>query len=315
MHLDFFVVMSNLISLFSVIAVGYIAARSGVVGENASAVFSSLLMKVTLPCTIFISLVQKDYDPAFIHDSLIIIAAGLVVFGGLMYLSRYVAILFRVPEGTRGVWAFAAAYTNSGFMGFPVALALLGPEGLALSVMLNIAFNVTIYTVGILEILRDNPGHEGEKINVKQIIFSNINIATVLSLIFYFGRIPLPKSIATPVTYISNITTPLSMMIIGIVLAHSHGREVFTDKHAWSCTFMSLIVYPVALCLLLKVFPLSSNPLVDAVLILIVAMPAASVTAVLCETYHGNIQFAAKVLFIQNLLSILTIPLICMLIS
>ena len=105
------------------------------------------------------------------------------------------------------------------------------------------------------------------------------------------------------------------MMIIGIVLAHSHGREVFTDKHAWSCTLMSLIVYPVALSLLLKVFPLSSNPLVAAVLILIVAMPAASVTLVLCETYHGNIHFAAKTMFIQNLLSIVTIPLICMLIG
>ena len=315
MHLDFFVVMSNLISLFSILAVGYVAARSGVLGENASAVFSSLLLKITLPCTIFISLVQKEYDPAFIHDSLIIIVAGLIIFPGLMFISRYVSAILGVPKDCRGVWAFASAFSNSGFMGFPIALALFGPEGLALSVVLNISFNIGIYTVGILELLRDNPGHEGKKINFKQIIFSGINIATVLSMIFYFGQIPLPQSIATPISYISGITTPLSMMIIGIVLAHSHGREVFTDKHAWSCTLMSLIVYPVALSLLLKVFPLSSNPLVAAVLILIVAMPAASVTLVLCETYHGNIHFAAKTMFIQNLLSIVTIPLICMLIG
>ena len=315
MNLDFFVVMSNLISLFSILAVGFIAARCGVVNENASPVFSSLLLKITLPCTIFISLVQKEYDPAFIKDSITIIVAGLIIFGGLMYISRYVAILLRVPEGTRGVWAFAASYTNSGFMGFPIALALLGPEGLALSVMLNIAFNLTIYTIGILEIMRDNPGHTGEKIHFKQILFSNINIATVLSLIFYFGRIPLPQSVATPISYISGVTTPLSMMIIGIVLAHSHGREVLTDKHAWSCSLVALIVYPVLLCLLLKVFPLSANPLVAATLILIVAMPAASVTAVLCETYHGNIQFAAKTMFIQNLLCIFTIPLICMMLG
>ncbi|MBQ7594421.1 MAG: AEC family transporter [Synergistaceae bacterium] len=315
MNLDFFVVMSNLVSLFALIAVGYIAVKSGVIKQEASAIFSTFLMKITLPCTIFISLAQKEYDPAFVHDSMIIIVAGLVVFSGMLYLSRYIAIFLGVPENCRGVWAFVAAFTNSGFMGFPIALALFGPEGLALSVMLNIAFNMTVYTIGAIEISRDNPNHNAEKLNMKTIIFSGINIATVLSLIFYFGRIKIPAMIAAPIISLSNITTPLSMIIIGMALTHSHGLEVFTDKHAWTCTFFRLLFYPIALCLLLKVFPLGSNPLIGAVLVIVVAMPGASVTAVLCEMYHGNIDFAAKVMFIQNILCMLSIPLVCMLIA
>ena len=294
MNLDFFMVMSNLISLFALIAVGYIAIRSGVLTQNASAYFSTLLMKITLPCTIFISLVQKEYDPAFIHDSIIIIIAGLIAFPFMMYLARYIAVLLGVDKSYRGVWAFTCAFTNSGFMGFPICLALFGPEGLALSVMLNIAFNITVYTIGAIEISRDNPNHNAEKISMKSIIFSNINAATLISLIFYFGRIPVPAMIASPLNYLSGITTPLSMIIIGMALARESGRELFTNKDAWLSTLMRLIIYPMSLCLLLRFVPLGSNPLIGAVLIIVIAMPGASVTAVLCEMYHGNIDFAAK---------------------
>ena len=102
------------------------------------------------------------------------------------------------------------------------------------------------------------------------------------------------------------------MIMIGIALAHSKASEFFTDIHAWTNSIFGLIIYPAALTLFLKFFPLSSNSLVDAVLILVLAMPAASVTAVMCEMYHGNMKFAAKVMFIQNLFCVLTIPLICM---
>ena len=312
MNLDFFTVASNLISLFSLIAVGYIAVRSKVLDEHASHVFSAFLMKITLPCTIFVSIIQKEYDPAFFHDGLIIMAFGFVMFASLLYLSLYIAFLLKVPKDSQAVWAFSAAFTNGGFMGFPIALSLFGGDGLALAVMLNIAFNAVVYTVGAIEIAKSGSGDV--KINIKSIIFSNINISSAISLFFYFSRIKIPALIVTPLTYISNITIPLSMIMIGMALTHSKVNEIFNDFHTWTNTITALIIYPIAICLLLKIFPLSENPLVAAVLILIIAMPAASITNVMCEEYHANIDFAAKVMFMQNLFSILTIPLICMMI-
>ncbi|MBQ7733708.1 MAG: AEC family transporter [Synergistaceae bacterium] len=315
MNLDFFVVMSNLVSLFALIAVGYIASRAGIIKHEAIPHFSAFLMKITLPCTIFISLIQKEYDPAFINESIAIIIAGLIVFPAMLYISRYLAPLFRVNQDRRGVWAFTCTFTNSGFMGFPIALALFGPEGLVLAVMLNIAFNMSIFTLGALEISRDNPSHEAGKLDTKSIIFSSVNISIALSLIFYFGRIPLPSVIATPVTFLSNITTPLSMSLIGIALANSNASELFADKDAWSCTFMKLLAFPVTLALILKVITINSNPLVSAILVIVVAMPAPSITVMLCEMYGGNLKFAAKIMFLHNLLCLLSIPLVCMLIS
>ena len=315
MNLDFFVVMGNLVSLFALIAVGYLAVRSGMLKPEASMHFSALLLKITLPCTIFISLAQKEYDPSFVHDSIILIIAGLIAYLGMLYLGKLLARPLGVPEGCRGVWAFTCSYNNCGFMGFPVTLALLGPEALALAVMLNISFNATAYSLGAMEIAKDTPSHKAEGLDIKSIIFNGINASIVLSLVFYFGRLGVPEMIAAPITYLSNITTPISMVLIGMALAHSHGLEVLTDKSAWLSSLMRLIVFPVIICLILRVFHLGSNPMVNAVFILIMSMPAASVTAALCEIYHGNIEFAAKIMFIQNILCIITIPVMCMLIA
>ena len=105
------------------------------------------------------------------------------------------------------------------------------------------------------------------------------------------------------------------MMIIGMILARSKWAELCADRNAWKCAVMGLLIFPLSLCLLFRVFPLGDNPLTGAVLILITAMPTASITAALCEMYHGNINFAAKAMFIQNLFCIFTIPLVCIMIG
>ena len=263
MNLDFFVVMSNLVSLFSLIAVGYLAAKLRVIDSSASHYFTAILMKVTLPCTIFISLVQKEYDPDFIIDSIIIFTAGIILFIVILYLSRFIAILMRVPKDSRGIWAFMCTFPNSGFMGFPIVLTLLGPEALALAVMLNnISFTTIGYTLGAMEVARDNSANKSGNLGIKGIIFTGINFALILSLIFYFGRIPLPEIIASPINYLSALTTPLSMMIIGMALSHSRGVDIFRNIHILTCTLMRLIVFPVILCVVFSFVPLSTNPMV-----------------------------------------------------
>ncbi|MBR1672064.1 MAG: AEC family transporter [Fretibacterium sp.] len=313
MNLDLLVITSNLASLFCLIAVGFAAVRSGLFSPEASAPFSALLLRITLPCTIFISLVQREYDPAFIRDSLVIIALGLVAFPAMLYASRLIAPALGVPGGRRGIWAFCCAFSNAGFMGFPIALTLFGPEGLALAVMLNITFNIYVYTIGAMEIARDNDAGAAP-LNWRSVLLSNINIALVLSLVFYFGRVPLPDVLAMPLRFLSDITTPLSMIITGMALGKSRGRELFMDRDAYTSAAMRLAVLPLVLYALFRLLPVE-NPLVVAVAVVIFAMPAPSITTVLTEMYHGNMELAARSLFLHNILCVATIPLICLLFS
>ena len=101
MRLDFTVVFSNLLGLFLLIGAGILAARLRILPKEASPYFSTLLLKITLPCTIFISLATKEYDPSFIKDSLLTLGIGLIAFPAMQLLGSAGARLLRVPEGKR----------------------------------------------------------------------------------------------------------------------------------------------------------------------------------------------------------------------
>lgn len=311
MRFDFAVLILNLASLFFLVAVGFVATRANLLPTSASTPFSTLLLKITLPCTIFISLALKEYDPAFIRDSLLTIALGLAVYPSMLLLSRCAAHILRVPEGSRGIWAYSCTFTNAGFMGFPVALTLFGADGLALAVMLNITLNLYLYTIGLMELSKDSGGNDNS-LNLKSIFFSPINIALALSLIFYFGGLRVPQGVAVPMTYLSDMTTPLSMLVAGIAIGRSRGKELLTSRDAYTSAAMRLVIFPLILCFLFRLLPLP-NPMIAAVATIIFAMPIPSSTVVLTEMYHGNVPLAAKIMFIQNLLCMATIPVVCLL--
>lgn len=331
MHLDFMVVFSNLLGLFLLIGAGFLAARLRILPKEASPYFSALLIKITLPCTIFISLATKEYDPSFIKDSLLTLGIGLIAFPAMQLLGSAGARLLRVPEGKRGIWAFGCAYPNTGFMGFPICLALFGAEGLALAVIYNITFNIYVYSIGAMAIAGDaahaagdaagavsasgsagGQGNRAGKPSLKKVLFTGINFSVLLSLIFYFGRIPVPRPVAIPLTHLSNITTPLSMLITGIAIGQNRGAELFSDRDAWSASAARLLVCPLLLFAVLSHLPIQNRMIVSVVSV-IMGMPVPGVTTVLAETYHGNLSMAAKLSLLTNLLSMLTIPLICML--
>ena len=62
MQLDIGMVFSSLIGLFLLMGVGWVSVKAKIVPPSASAPMSSLLLKVTLPCTIFSSLATREFD-------------------------------------------------------------------------------------------------------------------------------------------------------------------------------------------------------------------------------------------------------------
>ena len=309
--LDIRDVFSSLFGLFLLIGVGYAAVQLQVLPASASTMLSRLLMNVTMPATIFTSLVQP-YNPTFLHEGIVTAVLGGALF--LLYggISALAVRLFRVPQGRRGVWIFSCTFSNNGFMGFPIALALFGQEGLALALFLGIPFNLLAYTSGAWFISMDRTA-AGDRppVSWRSILLTAANAATLLGLLFYAAQIPIPAAVQAPLDYLSNVTTPLSMLIIGMNLTGRRFSELFRDRDAFSASFLRLLLLPLLTWGILSLLPLT--PLMNGVILIIMAMPAPALASLLSETYEGNTQFAAEVIFLSSLLCLATIPLISLL--
>lgn len=307
-------VLTNLVGLFLLIAVGYAAVKLNILPAESSGVFSRLLMKVTLPCTIIVSLV-REYDPSFLSDILICMVLGFILFPMNGLLAKPLSRLFKVDNSHRGGWQFSATYCNNGFMGFPITLALFGQDGLALACIFGIPFNALIYTVGAKVMLSDVKTASGN-FNWKNVLLTGVNCSTALGLILYFGHIGLPGMLLSPLTSLSNITTPLSMFITGMNLAKSSIRDTFRSRDAVTCSIARLIILPLAGFAVLKLLDALfhfQNPLMVGVLFIILAMPTAAATTTLAEMYDADQEFAARSVFLSSLFCVLTIPVMSML--
>ena len=290
--LDIRDVFSNLLGLFLLIGVGYGAVRLNFVPSSATQVFSSLLMKITLPATVLVSLVQP-YDPAFLHDGVLIVVLGGALLSLYGLISWWSARFFRVSGAKKGVWVFACMFSNNGFMGFPIALALFHQEGLALAVFLGIPFKLMCSS-------REDHGGEPAP-SLVSILCTPVNAATLLGVALYLAQLSIPTVLSTPLTHLSNITTPLSMIVTGMTLAAGKASDLLRDKDVFSSCFMRLLVLPLLTWGILVLLPIS-NPLVVGVTLIILA-----------QTYSADTAFAARAVFLSSLLCLVSIPLISLL--
>ena len=315
MRLNFIDVLSSLTGLFLLIGVGYAAARLKIIPLSASAALSALVLKISLPCTVFLSLL-RPYDPAFLGDMGVTFFLGGVLVLPTAFFAMTSVHLLRVRPGHQGMWAFCATFCNNVFMAYPVVRALFGDDGLTLAAVFGIPYTLLIYSLGGWMIHRDIPGGDAHAIQWRKLLLTGINASAVLGLFFYFMRLSLPDVLLTPVTYVSNLTTPLSMFVTGINLSAGTWRENFQDRDALSAAFMRLVPLPVLALLILKgvqfAFP-ALNPLIIGVAQIVLSMPTAAVAAILAETYQVDRQFAAREVFLSSLFCIATIPLMAVL--
>ena len=310
--MDIAVLFSNLVGLFLLIGVGFFAVRMNVLPIQAAKPMSALLMKITVPATV-VSSMLRPFDPAFLRLGLSILAVGTVLFALFAALSLGLAPLCRVPRGRRGMWCCCATFCNNSFMGFPVALAVLGEEGLALTVILAIPFNLMAYSIGARMVCMDADGAGAAPASSwKRALFSTINLATLVGTVLYITQLPVPEAVQTPLRHLSNVTTPLSMIITGMNLSQGSLADVVRDRDAFTASAMRLLLFPLIAWGVMRCIP-GLDGLVMGAALLNMSMPAPAAATLMGEEYGGNVQIGSRIIFLSSLLCVATIPLISLL--
>ena len=187
-------------------------------------------------------------------------------------------------------------------MGVPVISAVYGEGAIFFASLGNIPFNVMLYTVGIM-LLQSN-GEKKEKISIKSMINVPI-IATVIATVIFLFEIPMPVDVAD---MLSDACAPLSMMCIGLSLGSVSIKDAFVHPRIYGINFMRLIVAPVAVWLVLKLFV--SDIVMLGSIVIIAACPPAIICALLGMDYGRDGVEASETIFVGTVLSMFTIPML-----
>ena len=133
-------------------------------------------------------------------------------------------------------------------------------------------------------------------------------IASIIAVMLYLLRIKLPEIINAPIGYLSNLNSPIGMLIIGASLANVKLGSLFTDYKLLLFAVFRLLILPILLCLPLK-WIIGEGELLN-VSIVMMCTPAGSMSVMMARQYGGDHTLLAKGVALTSLLCIVTIPIV-----
>jgi len=293
-------VMNQVIILFLIIGVGYYSRKKNIINDEINKGLTRLLLEVTMPLMIVASF-DYSFSKELMRNIVYMLLYSSLIHGALIFIS---SILYKkYPKGKKDILRFATIFSNCGFMGFPVVGSIFGKIGILYASVFNIPYNILSWTFGIALYTKDKDSK-----NLKKILLNPGIISVIIGIFLFMFSIKLPQTIYSTIKLVGDITTPLSMMIVGVMIAEVDFKKIFKKSSLYYIAFVRLILVPILTFAILKLIKVEE--LLINVAIVIEAMPAAAVTAIFAEAYSKEPELASEIVFFTTFLSVASIPII-----
>ena len=297
-----------MLTLFALVVVGYVAGKLGYLGGDFDRQLSRLVINITCPALILSSAMTGELpDRRFILPLLLIsLITYLILTGAAFLLPRYLT----KKKDDEGAIGFALMFGNVGFMGYPVVASIFGHEAVFYAAVLNVVNTFAVFTVGT--ILITGRSDVEQKRFEKKVLYSTPMLAAYLTMAIVALEINnIPEAVSQPLTMLGNITVPAALLIIGSSMSNLSLRTMLGNTTVYATTLFRLAILPIGIHFLMGA--LGFSPFVVNINTLVIAMPVATYGTILCLKYQKDTTMITEVTFITTLLSMISIPLLVML--
>ena len=302
-------VINQVLVLFFLMLIGFVGRRVAVITHDMVSQFTVFVLNFSLPALILVSL-QKDFNPDLLGQAGITLALSFSVYALSFALAAIYPRLLGLSPQERGVHRYAVIFSNVGFMGYPVVAAVLGEGALFNLAIYNIPFNVLAFSIGAWLIAKE--GHRPLSLSWKTFINPSV-VATVIGFACFLATIRFPAPLFQTLKMTGDITSPLSMILVGAILADMDGRRIFGSWRYYVTVVLRLALIPLAVGIFLYVLGLRG--LLFTLPVLVTAMPIAANTTSLASVYQGDTEGASAWVFMSTLLCVITIPFVAIFIK
>ncbi|MBQ9801684.1 MAG: AEC family transporter [Clostridia bacterium] len=310
--MDALLIMLRNVILFVALALpGFLLVKSGHLKQEQSGALSKLLMYVGMPFLILASAVNNLSFTRELLITVIVVALAGVAYTLVMFFVSLPLTGAEKEAKTRGMLRFCAVFSNNGFLGIPLAVAVFGAASRVLTVLiiLNIITNVLMYTLGIYLVSGDK-----SRISLKKAFLNPVLIAFLIGMVLNLLNVKayVPE-ISTYATHFSNLVTPISMTILGMKLGAVKITALFASWKTYYVAALKLIVFPLLIvAVLLAARAIFPHGVVNADMILgffiAFAMPTAGLASTFADGFGGDTKSAVAFTLGTTLLSIITLP-------
>ena len=302
--MSFMATFSKMLMILFAISMGYLANRLKILDDGSNRKLTKLVLNITIPGLILSAVMTGEAQPE-VGTVLSVWKMAAVYYAVELLAVLVVPALLGGTDRQKGVWRFSLLFTNAIFIGYSVLGALYGERAVFYAVLLTLPVNALSFSVGPLML------GGSRRFSWKSLCTPSF-LSSVVSLVIVLAGIQVPAYAGEVLGFVGDMTAPLSLLVLGSVLAGMPLGKVFAMPRIWALSIVRLVAMPVLLLVCLR--PLGLDPVVLSTGVIIMATPAAVNGFMLAIEHDGDSECMAQTIFLSTLCSIVTIPLVATLI-
>ena len=292
-------VFSQILIILIYVVIGYCAGKFHLIDPAQRRFLSKLCSDLILPFTI-LSATSQELSKEDVRNLLIALLLVLGVFLCTTMLSLLYHKIRKAERVRRAAITALITYPNCTFLGLPLCLALFGEQAIFYSAVMIIVFNGLFFTLQYTLYLPGKP-------DLKKLC-TPATIATLLMLVMVATGLHFPTPVQTAVSSIGQVVSPLSLIIIGVMLSENRLRVIFTQKASYIVTGIRNLLIPMLVALLLKPVPLDTAS--KMCLLVYLSCPCATLTTIYAMQLDQEPVLCVNSVLLSTLSFALTLPLI-----
>lgn len=272
-------IFGALAPVFGLIILGVVLGKIDFLGNRAFEVLNRFVIAVTLPALTFRTLAKTDSAELLMPVMIAAVVGGALIVYALGYaIERFAGR----NMGEANIAGLAACFSNTGFVGLPVALLAFGPESLGPVAVTMALYAALIFGIGVLisELAADRSGgiikgllRAGHAIRRSPLI-----VLSVGGVAWSLAKLPLTGALDTFLGTLAGATAPCALVAIGLFMAQP--KVDTTLAPVIRVVLLKLVAHPLATAALILILP-PLPPLWAAMAILMAAMPSGASSFVL----------------------------------
>jgi malonate transporter len=266
-------------SVTVVIVIGYIARRTGFLDGAAETVLNRVTVYIATPALYFSLLARTDSSVMFSPYALATIVCVTV---GLVLAALPMLVRRRRSVAEIGMLVSMAVNPNSGNIGIPIAIAVLGTSTYLAPV---IVLQVALLSPGLMLLCTRRAEGRSRTRAIFAAFANPVVISSIIGVAVSLLRVPVPAEVLVPVDLLGNASIPLMLLAFGASL---RGARPFADLRghtgdAWRTIALKVLVLPAVAFGVGSALGISGTPLLA--LVIIAALPIAQNLYAVAHTF------------------------------
>ena len=305
--------ISGILVILGMILVGFVIGEKGWFDDKSRGLLAKLVTQVAFPCYMLYTITQRftAADLLKMLPALRFPALSMVI---LLGIATGVARIFAVRQDRRGLFISMFFNSNTIFVGLPINQALFGDASIPYVLIYYMCNTTFFWTLGTYLIQRDGEGEAQFDIRTSlKKVFSPPLMGFLLGLVLVILHIKLPAFLASDLQYLGNLTTPLSMIFIGLSVSHVGVKQLVLGKDQLLILLGRFLVAPLLMASIVYWVPLPS--LMKQVFIIQSAMPVMTNAPVVARLYGADSDYAAVMVTETTLATMVVIPILMLLMA